>query len=57
MGSPVLASHHWAPLTEEIEFVKTARDRELWVYEGPKDQLVWPWVEVNARFGRIRPKS
>ncbi len=57
MGSPVLASHHWAPLTEEIEFVKTTRDREQWVYEGPKDQLVSPWVEVNARFGRIQRKS
>ncbi len=47
------ATHHWAPLTKEIEFVTTERDLELAIYESPKDRLVWPWVEVNARFGRI----
>jgi hypothetical protein len=57
MGSPILASHHWAPLTDEIEFVETERDRSGRVYQGPKDQLVWPWVEVNARFGRIQRKG
>lgn len=56
MGSPVLASHHWAPLTKEISFIKTERDRQLAIYEGPKDHLVRPWVEVNARFGRIHSK-
>jgi hypothetical protein len=53
MLSYPLATHHWAPVTHEVEFVTTERDRELCVYEGPKDRLVWPWVEVNARFGRI----
>jgi hypothetical protein len=53
MGSLAHATHHWAPLTKEIEFVTTERDRALAIYESPKDCLVWPWVEVNARFGRI----
>ena len=54
MGSLVQATHHWAPLTHEVEFVMTERDRALAIYESPKDRLVWPWVEVNARFGRIK---
>jgi hypothetical protein len=48
------ATHHWAPLSAEVEFVTTERDRRLAIYDSPKDRLVWPWVEVNARFGRIR---
>lgn len=47
------ATHHWAPLKREVEFVTTPNDRDLAVYESPKDQLVWAWVEVNARFGHI----
>ncbi|MBW2731316.1 MAG: hypothetical protein JRH20_02925 [Deltaproteobacteria bacterium] len=58
MGSPVIASHHWAPLLHEVEFVTTDRDRQLAIYDGPKDQLVLPWVETHARFGRIhRPQD
>jgi len=53
MRSYPQTTHHWAPLTKEIEFVTTARDVEWAVYQSPKDRLVWPWVEVNARFGRI----
>ena len=56
MGSLCLASHHWAPLSSEIEFVTTARDHEKRIYEGPKDLLLTPWIEVNARFGRIQPR-
>ena len=52
--SMVQATHHWAPLQREVVYLKTERDRRLAVYDSPKDQLVWPWVEVNARFGRIR---
>jgi hypothetical protein len=54
MATHPQATHHWAPLTVEVEFVKTERDRALAIYDSPKDRLVWPWVEVNARFGRIR---
>ena len=53
MPSRVQATHHWGPLTKEVEFVTTDRDTALAVYQTPKDQLVWPWIEVNARFGRI----
>lgn len=54
MGSLVQATHHWSPLSAEVEFVTTDRDRERAVYEGPKDRHVFPWIEVNARFGLIK---
>ncbi len=47
------AIHHWSPLFEEVKFVTTGRDRERRVYDSPKDRHVFPWVEVNARFGLI----
>ncbi len=56
MGSAVLSAHHWFPLTVEVEFLTTERDRRLAVYDAPKDIHVFPWVEVNARFGRIRAR-
>jgi len=46
-------THHWSPLNRETEFVTTPRDRERCVYDYPKDRHVFPWVEVNARFGLI----
>ena len=54
MGSLVQATHHWSPLTAEIEFITTPRDKERAVYQSPKDRHVFPWLDVNARFGRIR---
>jgi len=54
MGSLPQATHHWAPLTREIEMVTTRQDLERAVYMSPKDRLVRPWVEVNARFGLIK---
>jgi len=57
MGSLPQFSHHWSPLTREVELVTTERDRERAAYQSPKDRLVWPWVQVNARFGRIRPNA
>lgn len=53
MGSVVQATHHWAPLSHEVEQVATERDRRLGIYLEPKDRLVFPWLDVNARFGRI----
>jgi hypothetical protein len=47
-------THHWSPLKKETEFVTTQRDRERCVYDSPKDRHVFPWVEVNARFGLIK---
>ena len=47
-------THHWSPLKKETEFVTTERDQERCAYDSPKDRHVFPWVEVNARFGLIR---
>ncbi|MBW2459022.1 MAG: hypothetical protein JRI68_31270, partial [Deltaproteobacteria bacterium] len=47
--------HHWSPLLYATELVTTERDRERAIYDFPKDRHVFPWVEVNARFGLIRP--
>lgn len=53
MPSARQAIHHWSPLFKEVQFVTTERDRERMVYDSPKDRHVFPWVEVNARFGLI----
>jgi len=57
MGSMTQSTHHWSPLLHEVAFVETDRDRERAVYHGPKDRHVFPWVEVNARFGRIGKRA
>jgi hypothetical protein len=49
----VQAIHHWSPLTAEIEFVETDRDLARAIYQSPKDRHVAPWIEAQARFGRI----
>ncbi len=54
MGCMVQRTHHWSPLRKDTEFVTTDRDRERAIYEVPKDRHVFPWLDVNARFGRIR---
>ena len=56
MTSMRQAIHHWSPLLEETRFVTTPRDKERRVYDSPKDRHVFPWVEVNARFGLIGRK-
>jgi hypothetical protein len=53
MGCCVQRTHHWSPLKYATDFVTTPRDRELMIYDFPKDRHVFPWVEVNARFGVI----
>jgi hypothetical protein len=53
MGCLVQRTHHWSPLYYATEFVTTDRDRARAIYEFPKDRHVFPWVEVNARFGVI----
>jgi len=57
MGCMVQRTHHWSPLVKETEFVTTARDRERAIYDSPKDRHLVPWIEVNARFGRIRRRT
>jgi hypothetical protein len=54
MGSLPQRTHHWSPLREDADPIATQLDRKYLVYESPKDRHVFPWVEVNARFGLIR---
>lgn len=53
----VQRTHHWSPLSDEVEFVQTARDVKRGSFECAKDRHVFPWVEVNARFGFIKMQS
>lgn len=48
-------THHWSPLSDEVEFVQTKKDLEQGSFQCAKDRHVFPWVEVNARFGFIKP--
>jgi hypothetical protein len=53
MGALPQRSHHWSPLREDADPIATPFDRKHLVYESPKDRHVFPWIEVNARFGLI----
>ena len=57
MGSIAQETHHWSPLLKETAFVTTPRDIDLAIYDCPKDRHIFPWVEVNARFGIIKHKK
>eukprot|EP00536_Pseudo-nitzschia_multiseries_P006241 jgi/Psemu1/318855/estExt_fgenesh1_pm.C_1300013 len=54
-------THHWSPLKEEVAFIQTSRDHDLASFDCAKDRHIFPWVDVNARFGFIKytrdPKS
>lgn len=54
LESKPLATHHWAPVSYEIENLKSIRDEERGVYMFPKDVHIFPWVWLNARFGMIK---
>ena len=47
-------THHWSPLSEEVEFVATPRDAEMASFDCAKDRHLFPWVDVNVRFGFIK---
>lgn len=47
-------THHWSPLDEEVAFIKTPRDDTIASFDCAKDRHVFPWVDVNARFGFIK---
>lgn len=47
-------THHWSPLSDEVEFVQTQRDVAQGSFECAKDRHVFPWVDVNVRFGFIK---
>ena len=50
-------THHWSPLNEEVEFLRTKKDNDLGTFDCAKDRHVFPWVDVNVRFGFIRYKT
>jgi len=41
-------------LKEEVEFIRTSRDHDLASFDCAKDRHIFPWVDVNARFGFIK---
>ena len=47
-------THHWSPLDPDVEFIRTTKDIMMASYDCAKDRHVFPWVEVNARFGFIK---
>jgi hypothetical protein len=57
MGCLPQVTHHWSPLVRETAFIKTERDRERAIYAFPKDRHIFPWIEVNARFGVIARRT
>jgi len=54
MGGAIQRTHHWSPLDDEVKFVKTKKDCLHAVFECAKDIHVYPWVDVNVRFGVIK---
>ena len=57
MGGSIQRTHHWSPLSDEVDFVKTKRDEELGSFICAKDRHVFPWLDVNARFGIVQYTS
>jgi hypothetical protein len=53
IGCRAQTTHHWSPLSQTTEFITTKRDRERCIYDMPKDRHLFPWIELNARFGII----
>lgn len=47
-------THHWSPLCEEVAFLQTPKDIEMGSFDCAKDRHVFPWVDVNVRFGFIK---
>ncbi len=56
IGARVQSTHHWSPLLYATDFITTERDVERCIYDFPKDRHLFPWVELNARFGIISTK-
>lgn len=53
-NAAVQRTHHWSPLSDEVEYMETERDRSNAVFACAKDRHIFPWVDVNARFGIIK---
>jgi hypothetical protein len=56
LGGFIQRMNHWGPLKEETSFITTASDEKRRIFDFPKDRFVFPWLELNARFGFI-PKT
>ncbi|KAL9191484.1 LOW QUALITY PROTEIN: hypothetical protein ACHAXT_001190 [Thalassiosira profunda] len=54
MGGAIQRTHHWSPLSDEVEFVRTAKDVQQGSFDCAKDRHIFPWCDVNARFGIIQ---
>jgi len=54
MGGSIQRTHHWSPLSEEVELLRTARDVQQACFDCAKDRHLFPWCDVNARFGVIQ---
>jgi len=54
MGGAVQRTHHWSPLSDEVKFVQTKRDIDNGTFMCAKDRHIFPWCDVNARFGIIK---
>lgn len=50
----VQRTHHWSPLSDEVEFVRTAKDVDMGSFDCAKDRHVFPWVDVNVRLGFVK---
>ena len=57
MGGSIQRTHHWSVLDKEVQFVRTKRDIQRATFECAKDRHIFPWVDVNARFGIIKYSS
>jgi hypothetical protein len=51
--SAIERTHHWSPLSAEVQFLRTTKDVMISSFDCAKDRHVFPWVDVNARFGFI----
>ena len=54
MGGSIQRTHHWSPLSEEVEPLKTVRDDQQACFDCAKNRHIFPWCDVNARFGIIQ---
>ena len=54
MGGAIQRTHHWSPLNKEVSFVATSRDEERAAFDCAKDRHIFPFLDVNARFGVIK---
>jgi hypothetical protein len=50
----VQRTHHWSPLSDEVEWVRTVKDIEEASFDCAKDRHVFPWLDVNVRFGFVK---